>query len=87
MVDERRHYISRVVDSLHLSVTQKSRSEEPQQLERNNSSGCYFQNNQHFINMKLQKLLKTRVIAHQLGARPNLGCQGAIFVLKTFLQE
>ena len=40
-----------------------------------------------FINIKLQKLLKTRGIAHQFGATPKLGCQDAVFVLKTFLQE
>ena len=40
-----------------------------------------------FINTKLQKLLKTQGIAHQVGATPKLGCQDAVFVLKTFLQE
>ena len=40
-----------------------------------------------FINMRLQKLLKLHGIPYQFGASPKLGCQDAVFVLKTLLQE
>ena len=40
-----------------------------------------------FLNIKLQKLLKIRGSPLQFGASPKLGCQNAVFILKTALQE
>ena len=40
-----------------------------------------------FLNSRLQKLLKKNGTPYQFGATPNLGCQDAVFSLKSFLQE